>query len=163
MIRAFNNEHLEEAKFDKANKDITSISLFTTRAMSFMMPIMMLIMNGITIQIVWSGAQGVSDGQMQVGDMMAFIQYAMQIIMSFLMITAISIMLPRANVAACRICEVLEMEPSVYDPEEPVMPDKQEKGTVEFDHVSFAYPEAGENVINDITFKAEKGQTFSII
>ena len=95
--------------------------------------------------------------------MMAFIQYAMQIIMSFLMITAISIMLPRANVAACRICEVLEMEPSVNDPEEPVMPDKQEKGTVEFDHVSFAYPEAGENVINDITFKAEKGQTVAII
>lgn len=95
--------------------------------------------------------------------MMAFIQYAMQIIMSFLMITAISIMLPRANVAAGRICEVLEMEPSVNDPEEPVMPDKQEKGTVEFDHVSFAYPEAGENVINDITFKAEKGQTVAII
>lgn len=94
---------------------------------------------------------------------MAFIQYAMQIIMSFLMITAISIMLPRANVAADRICEVLEMEPSVNDPEEPVMPDKQEKGTVEFDHVSFAYPEAGENVINDITFKAEKGQTVAII
>ena len=91
------------------------------------------------------------------------IQYAMQIIMSFLMITAISIMLPRANVAAGRICEVLEMEPSVNDPEEPVMPDKQEKGTVEFDHVSFAYPEAGENVINDITFKAEKGQTVAII
>jgi hypothetical protein len=87
----------------------------------------------------------------------------MQIIMSFLMITAISIMLPRANVAAGRICEVLEMEPSVNDPEEPVMPDKQEKGTVEFDHVSFAYPEAGENVINDITFKAEKGQTVAII
>ena len=94
---------------------------------------------------------------------MSFIQYAMQIIMSFLMITAISIMLPRANVAAGRICEVLEMEPSVNDPEEPVMPDKQEKGTVEFDHVSFAYPEAGENVINDITFKAEKGQTVAII
>ena len=104
-----------------------------------------------------------SNGTMQVGNMMAFIQYAMQIIMSFLMITAISIMLPRANVAAGRICEVLEMEPSVNDPEEPVMPDKQEKGTVEFDHVSFAYPEAGENVINDITFKAEKGQTVAII
>lgn len=106
---------------------------------------------------------GVDSGNMQVGNMMAFIQYAMQIIMSFLMITAISIMLPRANVAAGRICEVLEMEPSVNDPEEPVMPDKQEKGTVEFDHVSFAYPEAGENVINDITFKAEKGQTVAII
>ena len=95
--------------------------------------------------------------------MMAFIQYAMQIIMSFLMITAISIMLPRANVAAGRICEVLEMEPSVNDPEDPVRPDKQEKGTVEFDHVSFAYPEAGENVINDITFKAKKGETVAII
>ena len=95
--------------------------------------------------------------------MMAFIQYAMQIIMSFLMITAISIMLPRANVAAGRICEVLEMKPSVNDPEDPVSPDKQEKGTVEFNHVSFAYPEAGENVINDITFKAKKGETVAII
>ena len=143
--------------------DLTKTNLFVNRCMTFMMPIMMLIMNGVSVAIIYFGAHGVDNGTMQVGNMMAFIQYAMQIIMSFLMITAISIMLPRANVAADRICEVLEMEPSVNDPEEPVMPDKQEKGTVEFDHVSFAYPEAGENVINDITFKAEKGQTVAII
>ena len=143
--------------------DLTKTNLFVNRCMTFMMPIMMLIMNGVSVAIIYFGAHGVDNGTMQVGNMMAFIQYAMQIIMSFLMITAISIMLPRANVAAGRICEVLEMEPSVNDPEEPVMPDKQEKGTVEFDHVSFAYPEAGENVINDITFKAEKGQTVAII
>ena len=163
VIRAFSREKHEEERFEKANMDLTKTNLFVNRCMTFMMPIMMLIMNGVSVAIIYFGAHGVDNGTMQVGNMMAFIQYAMQIIMSFLMITAISIMLPRANVAACRICEVLEMEPSVNDPEEPVMPDKQEKGTVEFDHVSFAYPEAGENVINDITFKAEKGQTVAII
>ena len=163
VIRAFSTEKHEEERFDDANRTLTKTNLFVNRAMTFMMPVMMLVMNGVSVLIVWTGAHGISDGKMQVGDMMAFIQYTMQIIMSFLMITAISIMLPRANVAAGRICEVLEMEPSVNDPEEPVMPDKQEKGTVEFDHVSFAYPEAGENVINDITFKAEKGQTVAII
>ena len=159
----FSREKHEEERFEKANMDLTKTNLFVNRCMTFMMPIMMLIMNGVSVAIIYFGAHGVDNGTMQVGNMMAFIQYAMQIIMSFLMITAISIMLPRANVAAGRICEVLEMEPSVNDPEEPVMPDKQEKGTVEFDHVSFAYPEAGENVINDITFKAEKGQTVAII
>lgn len=163
VIRAFSREKHEEERFEKANMDLTKTNLFVNRCMTFMMPIMMLIMNGVSVAIIYFGAHGVDNGTMQVGNMMAFIQYAMQIIMSFLMITAISIMLPRANVAACRICEVLEMKPSVNDPEEPVMPDKQEKGTVEFDHVSFAYPEAGENVINDITFKAEKGQTVAII
>lgn len=163
VIRAFSREKHEEDRFEDANKVLTKTNLFVNRCMTFMMPIMMLIMNGVSVAIIYFGAHGVDNGTMQVGNMMAFIQYAMQIIMSFLMITAISIMLPRANVAAGRICEVLEMEPSVNDPEEPVMPDKQEKGTVEFDHVSFAYPEAGENVINDITFKAEKGQTVAII
>lgn len=163
VIRAFSREKHEEERFEKANMDLTKTNLFVNRCMTFMMPIMMLIMNSVSVAIIYFGAHGVDNGTMQVGNMMAFIQYAMQIIMSFLMITAISIMLPRANVAAGRICEVLEMEPSVNDPEEPVMPDKQEKGTVEFDHVSFAYPEAGENVINDITFKAEKGQTVAII
>ena len=163
VIRAFSREKHEEERFEKANMDLTKTNLFVNRCMTFMMPMMMLIMNGVSVAIIYFGAHGVDNGTMQVGNMMAFIQYAMQIIMSFLMITAISIMLPRANVAAGRICEVLEMEPSVNDPEEPVMPDKQEKGTVEFDHVSFAYPEAGENVINDITFKAEKGQTVAII
>ena len=162
-IRAFGRQDHELGRFDDASGELRDAQLFVNRAMTLMMPIMMLIMNGVSVAIIYFGAHGVDNGTMQVGNMMAFIQYAMQIIMSFLMITAISIMLPRANVAAGRICEVLEMEPSVNDPEEPVMPDKQEKGTVEFDHVSFAYPEAGENVINDITFKAEKGQTVAII
>lgn len=163
VIRAFSREKHEEERFEKANMDLTKTNLFVNRCMTFMMPIMMLIMNGVSVAIIYFGTHGVDNGTMQVGNMMAFIQYAMQIIMSFLMITAISIMLPRANVAAGRICEVLEMVPSVNDPEDPVRPESQEKGTVEFDHVSFAYPKAGENVINDITFKAEKGQTVAII
>ena len=163
VIRAFSREKHEEARFEKANMDLTKTNLFVNRCMTFMMPVMMLIMNGVSVAIIYFGAHAVDNGTMQVGNMMAFIQYAMQIIMSFLMITAMSIMLPRANVAAGRICEVLEMEPSVNDPEDPVKPESKEAGTVEFDHVSFAYPEAGENVINDITFKAEKGQTVAII
>ena len=121
-----------------------------------MMPIMMLIMNGVSVLIIYSGAHAVDNGTMQVGDVMAFIQYAMQIIMSFLMITAMSIMLPRANVSARRINEVLETEVSVQDPEDPVQPSQDVKGTVEFDHVSFAYPEAGENVITDIPSRQKK-------
>ena len=163
VIRAFSREKHEEERFEKANMDLTKTNLFVNRCMTFMMPVMMLIMNGVSVAIIYFGAHAVDNGTMQVGNMMAFIQYAMQIIMSFLMITAMSIMLPRANVAAGRICEVLEMEPSVNDPEDPVKPESKEAGTVEFDHVSFAYPEAGENVINDITFKAEKGQTVAII
>ena len=163
VIRAFSREKHEEERFEKANMDLTKTNLFVNRCMTFMMPVMMLIMNGVSVAIIYFGAHAVDNGTMQVGNMMAFIQYAMQIIMSFLMITAMSIMLPRANVAAGRICEVLEMEPSVNDPEDPVKPESKEAGTVEFDHVSFAYPEAGENVINYITFKAEKGQTVAII
>ena len=131
--------------------------------MTFMMPVMMLIMNAVSVLTIYSGSYAVDSGSMQVGDVMAFIQYAMQIIMSFLMITAMSIMLPRANVSARRINEVLETEVSVHDPEDPVQPSQDVKGTVEFDHVSFAYPEAGENVITDISFKAEKGETVAII
>lgn len=131
--------------------------------MTFMMPCMMLIMNGISVLIIYNGSYAVDGGNMQVGDMMAFIQYAMQIIMAFLMITAMSIMLPRANVAALRIVEVLETKNSLEDPEHPVQPSGNEKGTVEFDHVSFAYPDAGENVLTDISFKAEKGQTLAVI
>ena len=128
-----------------------------------MMPSMMLIMNGISVLIVYNGSYAVDAGNMQVGDMMAFIQYAMQIIMAFLMITAMSIMLPRANVAAMRIVEILETENSLKEPEVPVHPSEEIKGTVEFDHVSFAYPDAGENVLTDISFKAEKGQTLAVI
>lgn len=123
-----------------------------------MMPSMMLIMNGISVLIVYNGSYAVDAGNMQVGDMMAFIQYAMQIIMAFLMITAMSIMLPRANVAAMRIVEILETENSLKEPEDPIHPSEEVKGTVEFDHVSFAYPDAGENVLTDISFKAEKAR-----
>ena len=163
VIRAFSTEKHEEERFDDANRTLTKTNLFVNRAMTFMMPVMMLVMNGVSVLIVWTGAHGISDGKMQVGDMMAFIQYAMQIIMSFLMITAMSIMLPRANVAALRIDEVLKTEVSIQDPETPVHPSESVKGEIEFDHVSFAYPEAGENVLTDISFKAKKGQTIAVI
>lgn len=163
MIRAFSREKHEEDRFEDANKVLTKTNLFVNRCMTFMMPSMMLIMNGISVLIVYNGSYAVDAGNMQVGDMMAFIQYAMQIIMAFLMITAMSIMLPRANVAAMRIVEILETENSLKEPEAPVHPSEEIKGTVEFDHVSFAYPDAGENVLTDISFKAEKGQTLAVI
>lgn len=163
VIRAFSREKHEEERFEKANADLTKTNLFVNRCMTFMMPVMMLIMNGVSVTIVYFGAHGVDNGTMQVGNMMAFIQYAMQIIMSFLMITAMSIMLPRANVAALRINEILETTGTINDPENPDHPSGAEKGTVEFDHVTFAYPDAGENVLTDISFKAEKGQTIAII
>ena len=163
VIRAFSREKHEEERFEDANRTLTKTTLFVNRCMTFMMPCMMLIMNGISVLIIYNGSYAVDGGNMQVGDMMAFIQYTMQIIMAFLMITAMSIMLPRANVAALRIVEVLETKNSLEDPEHPVQPSGNEKGTVEFDHVSFAYPDAGENVLTDISFKAEKGQTLAVI
>ena len=163
VIRPFSREKHEEDRFEDANKVLTKTNLFVNRCMTFMMPSMMLIMNGISVLIVYNGSYAVDAGNMQVGDMMAFIQYAMQIIMAFLMITAMSIMLPRANVAAMRIVEILETENSLKEPEAPVHPSEEIKGTVEFDHVSFAYPDAGENVLTDISFKAEKGQTLAVI
>lgn len=163
VIRAFSREKHEEERFEEANAILTKTNLFVNRCMTFMMPIMMLIMNGVSILIIYNGAFAVDSGTMQVGNVMAFIQYAMQIIMSFLMITAMSIMLPRANVAALRINDVLNTKVSVNDPEHPIVPSKDVRGTVEFDHVSFAYPEAGENVLTDISFKAEKGETVAII
>ena len=163
VIRAFSREKHEEDRFEDANKVLTKTNLFVNRCMTFMMPSMMLIMNGISVLIVYNGSYAVDAGNMQVGDMMAFIQYAMQIIMAFLMITAMSIMLPRANVAAMRIVEILETENSLKEPEALVHPSEEIKGTVEFDHVSFAYPDAGENVLTDISFKAEKGQTLAVI
>ena len=163
VIRAFSREKHEEERFEKANLDLTKTNLFVNRCMTFMMPIMMLIMNGVSVLIIYSGAHAVDNGTMQVGNVMAFIQYAMQIIMSFLMITAMSIMLPRANVAALRIDEVLKTEVSIQDPETPVHPSENVKGEIEFDHVSFAYPEAGENVLTDISLKAKKGQTIAVI
>ena len=163
VIRAFSREKHEEERFEEANLRLTKTNLFVNRCMTFMMPTMMLIMNGVSVLIIYSGSYAVDNGTMQVGNVMAFIQYAMQIIMSFLMITAMSIMLPRANVAALRINDVLKTKVSVTDPENPVQPDANVKGTVEFDHVSFAYTEAGENVISDISFKAEKGETIAVI
>ena len=163
VIRAFSTEKHEEERFDKANRDLTRTNLFVNRAMTFMMPMMMLIMNGITILIVWSGAHGVSDGQMQVGDMMAFIQYTMQIIMSFLMICMISIMLPRAAVAADRVDEILTSETAIEDRKTPEKLGENGKGEVEFHHVSFRYPGAEEDVLHDISFTAKPGQTTAII
>ena len=163
VTRAFSAEKHEEERFEKANRDLTRTNLFVNRCMTFMMPIMMLIMNGVSVLIVYNGAYAIDNGNLQVGDMMAFIQYAMQIIMSFLMITMMSIMIPRANVAAKRVYEVLSTETTIRDPQQPKTPDPETKGVVEFDHVSFAYPDADEKVLEDISFKAEKGQTVAFI
>ena len=160
VIRAFHTEKHEEERFDKANKDLTKLNLFVNRAMTFMMPTMMLVMNGITVLIVWAGGHSINDGAMQVGDMMAFIQYAMQIIMSFLMICMISVMLPRAAVSAERVDKVLKSETKIHDPKEPKTLPKNGKGEVAFEHVSFHYPGAEEDVLHDITFTAKPGETF---
>ncbi|MCI8814918.1 MAG: ABC transporter ATP-binding protein [Lachnospiraceae bacterium] len=163
VIRAFSRERHEEERFEKANWDLTKTTLFVNRCMTFMMPAMMLIMNGVSVLIVYTGAHAVDNGSMQVGDMMAFIQYAMQIIMSFLMLTMLSIMLPRASVSANRIAEVLDTESMVNDPENPKKAHTGEKGTVAFERVSFSYPDADEKVLRDITFTAKKGQTVAFI
>lgn len=163
VTRAFSAEKHEEERFEKANCDLMKTNLFVNRCMTFMMPIMMLIMNGVSVLIIYKGSYAVESGSLQVGDMMAFIQYAMQIIMSFLMITMMSIMIPRANVAGKRIAEVLGTQSMIHDPQQPETPDTNRKGIVEFDHVSFAYPDADEKVLEDISFKAEKGQTVAFI
>lgn len=162
VIRAFSTEKYEEQRFDVANRDLTKINLFVNRAMTFMMPVMMLIMNGISVLIIWVGGHGVNDGSMQVGDMMAFIQYTMQIIMSFLMICMISVMLPRAAVSAERVDEVLRSKALINDPKHPVKPERP-RGEVVFNHVSFRYPGAEENVLSDISFTAKPGQTTAFI
>lgn len=163
VIRAFSTQKHEEKRFDDANQDLTKTSLFVNRVMTFMMPVMMLVMNGISILIVWNGSHSVDAGVMQVGDLMAFIQYTMQIIMSFLMISMISIMLPRASVSADRIQEVLETEPTIRDPEKAASFDEKRKGVLEFRNVSFHYPDADGNVINNVNFTALPGQTTAII
>lgn len=163
VIRAFSTEKHEEKRFDKANRDLTRTNLFVNRAMTFMMPVMMLVMNGISVLIVWSGAHGINHGQMQVGDMMAFIQYTMQIIMAFLMICMISIMLPRAAVSATRIDEILTSETQIRDKKEAEHLPVDGIGTVEFDHVSFRYPGAEEDVLHDISFTAKPGETTAFI
>lgn len=163
VIRAFSTEKHEEERFDVANRDLTKTNLFVNRAMTFMMPVMMVIMNGISVLIMWVGANGINDGQMQVGDMMAFIQYTMQIIMSFLMICMVSIMLPRAAVAAERVDEVLVSKTLIHDPEQPKKLPEKADGVLKFDHVSFRYPGASEDVLHDITFEAKPGETTAII
>ena len=163
VIRAFSTQKHEEERFDKANHDLMKTNLFVNRCMTFMMPAMMFIMNGITVLIVYFGGKGIDKGTMQVGDMMAFIQYAMQIIMSFLIITMMSIMLPRASVSAKRINEILTTSQSILDPEKPVIPAKGQKVTLEFDHVNFAYDGAEENILNDISFVADSGKTTAFI
>lgn len=163
VIRAFSTEKHEEKRFDAANQDLTRTNLFVNRAMTFMMPVMMVIMNGVSVLIIWTGAHGVNDGQMQVGDMMAFIQYTMQIIMSFLMLCMISIMLPRAAVAAERVDEVLTSQTLIHDPEQPKQLPEKTEGVLCFDHVSFRYPGADEDVLHDITFTAKPGETTAVI
>lgn len=163
VIRAFSTEKHEEERFDEANKALTKTNLFVNRAMTFMMPLMMLVMNAISILIIWVGGHSINDGAMQVGDMMAFIQYTMQIIMSFLMICMISVMLPRAAVSATRVDEVLTSDTLIHDPKEPDTFEKEGKGEVSFDRVSFRYPGAEEDVLHDITFTAKTGQTTAFI
>lgn len=163
VIRAFSTEKHEEERFDKANRDLTKTNLFVNRAMTFMMPVMMVVMNAISVLIVWTGAHGINDGQMQVGDMMAFIQYTMQIIMGFLMLCMISVMLPRAAVAAERVDEVLTSKTIIKDPKQPKHLPKKTEGVLKFNHVSFKYPGADEDVLEDIDFTAHPGQTTAII
>ena len=163
VIRAFNTEKKEEKRFDSANKNLMKASIFVNRSMSMMMPLLMFIMNSITLLIVWVGGHNVDSGVMQVGDMMAFIQYTMQIVMSFLMISMISIMLPRAAVSAKRINEVIDTTPSIKDKDKTKDFDDDKKGLVEFKDVSFKYPDADSEILEDISFTAEPGKTTAII
>lgn len=163
VIRAFSNEHHEEARFAEANKKLTDTDLFISKTMSFMMPIMMLIMNLITLALVYKGAISVDNGSMQVGDILAYIQYTMQIIMAFLMISSMSIMLPRANVSAKRIMEVIETDIIVKETKNPEKFIKDERGKVVFKNVSFRYPDADYDVLTNITLTAEPGKTTAFI
>ncbi|MEL7597807.1 MAG: ABC transporter ATP-binding protein, partial [Clostridiaceae bacterium] len=163
VIRAFNNQKYEENKFEKANQDLTKTNLFISRLMTLMMPLMMFIMNGITLLIIWVGAHQVDAGNMHVGNMMAFMQYTMQIIMAFLMISMVSIMLPRASVSAQRIAEILDTEVSISDLEESKKFSSDKKGYVEFKNVSFRYPGAEEDVLSNISFTAKSGETTAFI
>ena len=163
VIRAFGTQKHEDERFDDANKALTKTNLFVNRAMTFMMPLMMFVMNSIAVLIVWVGGHSINDGAMQVGDMMAFIQYTMQIIMAFLMICMISVMLPRAAVSAGRVDEVLTSETLIHDPGNTSHIPEEGKGKVVFDHVSFRYPGAEEDVLHDISFTAEPGKTTAFI
>ena len=163
VIRSFNTQRFELQRFDQANKDLTRNNLFVSRVMVIMMPLMMLLMNGISVLIIWVGAHRVAESLIQVGDMMAFLQYAMQVVFSFLMMSFMFIIIPRAAVSANRIADVLAVEPTIKDPEQPKSFDPKRRGEVEFRNVSFRYPGAEENVICNISFTARPGETTAII
>jgi len=163
VIRAFNMQEFEENRFDKANVDLTAVSLFINRVMVIMMPLMMMIMNVLVVGIIWFGAHQVADANMQVGDMLAFMQYAMQIVMSFLMLSFMFIIIPRASVSADRIAEVLATEPQIHNPQEPKQFPATFKGTVEFRNVSFRYPGADTDALENISFTARPGQMTAFI
>lgn len=163
VIRAFGTQSHEEERFDGVNKDLTAVNLFIQRVMVLMMPFMMLIMNGMSVLVIWSGSHQIAESQLQIGDMVAFIQYAMQIIMSFLMISMMFIFIPRAAVSADRIKEVLDTKPSIRDPEHPAAFVPDLKGVVTFKNVSFRYPGAEEEVLSGISFTARPGETTAII
>ena len=162
-IRAFGRQEHELKRFDKASTDLMDTQLFTNRAMSFMMPLMMLVMNCIMVLIVWTGSHGVSDGVMQVGDMMAFMSYTMQIVMSFMILTMVSVMMPRAEVACERVEEVLSTESSIREPANPKTPAEGVRGELEFCDVAFQYPDAGEDVVSGVSFKVSAGEMLGII
>lgn len=163
VIRAFNTQKFEENRFDKANRDLTDTNLFVNRVLVLMLPFMMLIMNGVTLLIIWVGANQVAAAQMQIGDMIAFMQYAIQIVMAFLLLSFMFIILPRASVSADRIADVLDIEPAIQDPKDPKRFPTPFKGTVEFRNVAFRYPDAEEDVLHHINFTAEPGQTTAFI
>lgn len=163
VIRAFNTQTFEEDRFDEANKELTDVNLFVNRVMVFMMPVMMFVMNGVTMLIIWVGSHEIANANMQVGDMMAFMQYAMQILMAFLMMSMMFIMIPRASVAANRIVEVLETDLSITDPENPKTLPEKVAGTVAFNNVTFKYPGAEEAMLKNISFVAKPGETTAII
>jgi ATP-binding cassette subfamily B protein len=169
VIRAFNRQEFEQNRFDKANRDLTGTMLFVNRVMVVMMPVMMLVMNGLSLLIIWTGAHQVAQASMQVGDMMAFLQYTMQIVFAFLMLTMMFIFLPRASVSAGRIADVLETEPVIVDPTPTLALPRLQKtqtgegSTVEFRNVSFRYPGAEKDVLHDISFVARPGQTTAFI
>ncbi|MEO8606560.1 MAG: ABC transporter ATP-binding protein [Chloroflexota bacterium] len=163
VIRAFNTQAFEEKRFDSANRDLTDTNLYVNRVLALMMPFMMLIMNGVTVLIIWVGAHQVADSQMQIGNMIAFMQYGIQVVMAFLFISFMFIILPRASVSADRIADVLEIEPAIQDPKDPKRFPAPFKGTVEFRNVAFRYPGAEEDVLRHINFTAQPGQTTAFI
>ncbi len=163
VIRAFNTEKDEEKKFDKVNRELMEVNLFVQRLMAFLQPAMMLILNLTTIAIIWIGSHLIETGNLQIGDMMAFMQYALQVIIAFLMVSMLFILIPRASVSAKRILEILETKPVIIDPKKPKKPKKYMKGVVEFKNVTFAYPDADIPVLQNISFKAKPGETTAII